>query len=67
MFAGIAAVVHDNIIEVGMSANDATYSLDYTVCHVDGSNKSKEERSGLIANWIIETMQRYQNDHLWCV
>jgi len=67
MFAGIAAIVHGDTIEVGMSANDATYSIDFTVRQIDGGSKSKEERSGLVADWIIETMQRDQNYQLWCV
>lgn len=67
MFAGLAAIVRGDTIVVGMSANDATYSIDFTIRQIDGGSKSKEERSGLVANWIIEVMQRYQNNHLWCV
>jgi len=66
MYAGIAAIVRGDTIEVGLSANDDTYSIDFTVRQLDVSSKSKEERAQLVTNWIIETMQRYQNDHLWC-
>jgi hypothetical protein len=67
MFAGLAATVRGDTIVVGMSRNDATYSLDFTIREIDGGSKSKEERSGLVANWIIEAMKRYQNNQLWCV
>lgn len=66
MYAGIAAIVHGDTIDVGLSANDATYSLDFTVRHLDVASSSQEERSQMVADWIIETMQQYQNDHLWC-
>ena len=65
MFAGIAAITTGDRVEIGMSANDATYSLDFTVRHLEVGPKSQEERSKLIADFIVETMQKYQNDHFW--
>ena len=65
MYAGISAIVCSDRIEVGLSANDATYSLDFTVRHLKELSESKEGRSKLVANFVIETMQKYQHDHLW--
>ena len=65
MYAGIAAIERGNIIEIGLSANDDTYSIDYAVRQLDMGSKSKEARAQLITDWIIETVQQYQNGHLW--
>ena len=63
MYAGIAAISAGDTIEIGLSANDTTYSLDFSVRHLEVGPKSQEERSKLIADFIVETMQKYQNDH----
>ena len=67
MFVGISAIVCTDRIEVGLSANDATYSLDFTVRHLRELSESAEGRSKLVADFIIETMQTYQHEHLWYV
>ena len=64
MFAGLAASICDDTIEIGLSANDATYSIDFTVQHLKGANESKEARSKSVGDYIINTMQKYQNEHL---
>ncbi|MCJ1282590.1 hypothetical protein MMC26_001915 [Xylographa opegraphella] len=64
MFAGISAIVCSDRIEVGLSANDATYSLDFTVRHLKELSESEEGRSKLVADFVIETMQKYQHEHL---
>ena len=67
MFAGISATVCTDRIEVGLSCNDATYSLDFTVRHLRELSESDEGRSKLVADFVIETMQKYQHEHLWYV
>jgi hypothetical protein len=66
MYAGISAILRGDKIDIGLSANDDTYSIDYAVKHLDGGTKPKEQRAKIVADWIIEGMQKYQNEHLWC-
>ena len=64
MCAGIAASITDDTIEIGLSANDSTYSIDFTVRHLDGANKSKEERSKMVADFVVDNMHQYEEQHL---
>lgn len=65
MFAGLAANICDDTIEIGLSANDATYNIDFTVQHLKGASESKEARSKCVGDYIVNTMRQYQNEHLW--
>lgn len=66
MFAGVAAYLQGDKIEIGLSANDATYSIDFTVRHLDGDDfMDKKKRSQAVAEFVVETMREYQNNHLW--
>ncbi|MCJ1396938.1 hypothetical protein MMC11_000130 [Xylographa trunciseda] len=64
MFVGISAIVCSDRIEVGLSANDATSSLDFTVRHLKELPETAEGRSKLVADFIIEIMQKFQHEHV---
>ncbi|MCJ1410212.1 hypothetical protein MMC19_004297 [Ptychographa xylographoides] len=63
-YAGVAAAVDGEMIKIGLSTNDATYSTDFAVLGIEGANESKKRRAQLIANFLIETLLKYQTEHL---
>ena len=65
-YAGVASFVRGDQIEIGLSANDASFSIDFMVCHLDGKNASDENaRAKLIADFVVKTMRDYQHQHFW--
>lgn len=65
MFAGIAAIIHGETIEIGLAANDANYSIDSTFRSLNVAGKSPEQRSKMVVDFVLATMQSYQAEHLW--
>jgi hypothetical protein len=68
LFAGVASIAHGDKIEIGLSANDASYSVDFMVCQLDGPNaRDGQARSKFIADFIVKAMREYQHRHLWYI
>jgi hypothetical protein len=66
LFGGVAAIHKGNVVEIGFSANDSTYSIDFTVKHID-ADSDPEVRANNVADFVIEQAANYEREHLMYV
>ena len=72
MYAGVAVFIEGEKVDIGMSMSDGVYGIDFMVKHLNGedfksneSAKSEWDCARLISDFIIESMHKYEADHLW--
>ena len=57
----------DGHIEIGFSANDETYGIDFSVKRIkvpECANGDKSALSKAVADFVIEEALKYETDHL---
>ncbi|KAI9830451.1 MAG: hypothetical protein M1819_005703 [Sarea resinae] len=66
MYVGIAAAVKSGkSIEVGISINDDTYSIDFSLARLDTKGVSTRAAiSSLVSNYVITELTKFQNEHM---
>lgn len=64
MFAGVALIKKDKIIEVGICTHDGTYSTDYCIHHLKISeNSSPKEWEAMATKHVLKQIKIFSDEH----
>ncbi|KAK6540277.1 hypothetical protein TWF694_009088 [Orbilia ellipsospora] len=64
MYAGVAAVVIDNLLEIGLSIHDGTYTTDFSVETYDVNAETKpEDISNMVLKYVVQQLTTFSREH----
>ncbi|KAF3110659.1 hypothetical protein TWF569_002427 [Orbilia oligospora] len=64
MYVGIAALVLDNLLEIGLSIHDGTYTTDFSVETYDVSPEtSPEDISNMVLKYVVQQLTTFAREH----